>query len=1672
MQPGGRLSVEPLEPRVLLSADLAGVQPVLSDEAVPVDHAIYVDSEQQDAQEQEGSSPILTLDVLPGDQPSQVQTGQENASSLESGQTQPSVLADVSLSNPQLASYQGSAEQVRPAQHDEIPTGSDGLPLGIRGPPAGTQGQQAIALFGVSPALFVENQGQWSDPSIRYVHDGEGIDVAMTDTGVVFRATDTDLQMFQFSASFVGANPIRPVGLDRSASLFNYYVGDQANWRQDVPSYEVVAYEEFYEGIDLRVRGLRSHVKYEFHVAPGADYSRIAVRYEGIEGLSLGQDGSLQVNLGGRGVITDDAPYIYQEIDGRRVEVAGRFVLLDNRTYSFEITGDIDPGHALVIDPDLIWSTYLGGSATDSGSGIAVDDSGDIYVTGGTGSSGWTNGGVDTTLDGSDAFVVKLNSNGVHLWSTYLGGSATDSGSGIAVDGSGDIYVTGGTGSSGWISGGFDTTLDGPGDAFVVKLNSNGVHLWSTYLGGSKGGTGSGADRGYGIAVDALGNVYVTGETSSPGWTSGGYETTYISGNEWFEDPFVVKLSSSGAHLWSTYVGHGGSGDGIAVDGSGDVYVAGKTCTSWLGGGFDSTFNGGEWDGFVAKLSSSGAHVWSTYLGGGGDDYGSGIAVAGSGDVYATGSTSSSGWPSGGYNTAYAGGGQDGFVVKLSSSGAHVWSTYVGGDGRWDAASGIAVDGSGDIYVSGRTDSSGWTSGGFDTTHNGGTLDAFVVKLSSAGAHVWSTYLGGGGSDGGSGIAVDTSGNVCVTGATNSSGWTSGGFDTTYDGGTDGFVARLTGVLDTTLPSPNPSTWATEPYATSETSIRMVATTATDIMGVEYYFDEIGGNPGGTDSGWQGSNTYEDTGLTPGTTYIYQVKTRDKSMNHNETEYSTSRAATTHPLDTTPPSPNPTTWATEPCATGETSIQMAATLATDIHGVEYYFDETSGNPGGTDSGWQDSHTYEDVGLSPSTLYTYQVKTRDKSISHNETSYSAARSATTPTDITAPSPNPSTWATEPYATSSTSIRMIAMTATDASGVEYCFEETSGNPGGTDSGWQDSSTYEDIGLSPSTMYTYQVKARDKSGAHNETSYSVTRSATAEADTAPPSPNPSTWAIEPCATFSTSISIRMTATTASDLSGVEYYFDETSGNPGGTDSGWQDSSTYEDTGLSPDATYIYQVRTRDKSINHNETGYSVARWATARTPDTTAPTISGFSVSPTLLALGGSFMITYTVSDTGGSGLNSVELWRTDNPDVWPGQPVAQNSASGDGVVTGALSDIPPSVGDWWYGIHVFDAAGNSITETQGGGQPIHVVVNYPPEVDLANEIATLAENSDTSSRIKIGDIVVTDDALGTNILSLGGVDAILFEIDGSVLYLKAGAVLDHETNPELDATVAVDDVSGEPTPDDTVSLSVAVTDVNEQPSKPTCNLPADRATAVILTPILRSSAFSDPDAGDTHDVTQWQVDNDSDFSSPVWDYEDTDSDKTRQAVPSTTLLYSTTYHWRVRYQDSSGLWSEWSDSRVFTVDRYSPVYRFWKPADNTHFYTIKESEKDKLIRDYADIYSYEGPAYYAYVKDQPPAGTLPVYRFWKPSDNTHFFTTKESEKQKLIDSFSHIYTYEGPAFYAYSTGEHPVGTLPVYRFWKPLGNTHFFTIKESEKDKLINLFSYAFTFENVVWYAYVV
>jgi len=652
---------------------------------------------------------------------------------------------------------------------------------------------QAAKMPDLSPAIFVENKGQW-DAGVRYGLCCRNTGVSFTDSGLVFQTlrTSDDNRAHQdvsFSAHFAGANRVTPVGLDPSATVVNYYVGnDPARWRPNVPSFEKILYKGLYDGVDLYTWGKQAGLKYEFHLAAGVSWRQIVVRYEGIDGLSLDAAGRLHAKTAS-GEMVDDAPVVYQEQGGQRIEIPARFRLMGDSSYGFEITGAVDPALPLVIDPSLVWSSYLGGSDQDQGTGVVLDASGDCYVVGSTASSDFpTAGGFSTTLGGvEDAFVAKITSSGTLAWSTYFGGTGDDYGFGIAIDSGGNCYLTGSTASSDFpTTGGFDTSLDGPTDAFVAKITSSGTLVWSSYLGGWNN------DIGWGIAATSAGDCYLTGYTES--WdfpNSGGFDPTYGGGTM---DAFVAKVTTSGTLAWSSFLGGSGEdrGSNIAVDSAGNCYFTGYTESSDLptSGGFDTTL-GGTRDAFVTKVTSSGTLAWSSYLGGSGIDQGSGITADGPGNVYLSGVTWSSDFPTpGGFDTTL-GGTSDAFVTHVSSSGTLVWSSYLGGSGD-DWGNGIVTGSEGPLYVTGWTQSSDFpTTGGFDSTF-GGNMDAFVARVLVSGALSWSSYLGGSGGDCGVRVAVNGTGNCYVTGQTWSSDFpTPGGFDTSLGGPMDAFVAKL-----------------------------------------------------------------------------------------------------------------------------------------------------------------------------------------------------------------------------------------------------------------------------------------------------------------------------------------------------------------------------------------------------------------------------------------------------------------------------------------------------------------------------------------------------------------------------------------------------------------------------------------------------------------------------------------------------------------------------------------------------------------------------------------------------------------------------------------------------------------------------------------------------------------
>ncbi len=623
------------------------------------------------------------------------------------------------------------------------PTGQAAAPEPIK-PDKATRARVSES-YGKLPLSFEANEGQ-QDRQVKFLSRGSGYNLFLSNRETVLvlskpekpatpparKATRSQKkpkgQSTVLRTQLVAANPEAKVtGEQELPGKVNYLIGNEpSKWRTNVATYAKVRYEQVYPGIDLVYYGNQRQLEYDFVVAPKANPARIRLRVAGARKMYVNGKGQLVVKTAG-GAVRWNKPEIYQEVDGQHRSVKGKYVLRRGHDLGFEVAA-YDTARPLIIDPTLVYSTYLGGSGEDDGQGIAVDTSGNAYVTGRTLSSDFptTAGAFQTTYGGGgyDAFVTKLNSTGTNLlYSTYLGGSGDDRGQGIALDSSGHAYVTGQTLSSDFPTtpGAFQTTLGGSHDAFVTKLNSTGTNLlYSTYLGGSI------PDYGNGIAVDTSGNAYVTGYTSSSDFptTPGAFQTTYT-----YVDAFVTKLNATGTGLlYSTYLGGSGGdlGWGIAVDTSGNAYVTGQTQSSTdfptTAGAFQTTYGGRE-DVFVTKLNSAGTNLlYSTYLGGSDFDYGNGIAVDSSGNAYVTGVTYSDDFPTtaGAFQTTHRGGGysRDAFVTQLNSTGtALLYSTYLGG-GSEDYGNGIAVDTSGNAYVTGSTQSSDFptTAGAFQTT--------------------------------------------------------------------------------------------------------------------------------------------------------------------------------------------------------------------------------------------------------------------------------------------------------------------------------------------------------------------------------------------------------------------------------------------------------------------------------------------------------------------------------------------------------------------------------------------------------------------------------------------------------------------------------------------------------------------------------------------------------------------------------------------------------------------------------------------------------------------------------------------------------------------------------------------------------------------------------------------
>ncbi len=638
------------------------------------------------------------------------------------------------------------------------------------------------------PLRFERNLGQAPEEVKFLWRGGAGESLFLASRSVVLRRGSETLRL-----EFAGSTPAAPRGLDPLAARTHYLLGnDPAQWRTDIPNFARVRLEGLYPGIDAVFYGnAGQELEHDFIVSPGADPGRIELESSVPARLEPGGD----LRLGGFRL---KKPRLYQEVAGQRRLVQGRY-RVRGRRIGFEVAS-WDRRHPLVIDPVLAYSSFFGGTGGSSAESLVLDAEGNIYLTGTTTSNHFpTKEPLQEFFQGSnEVFVTKLDPTGSTLiYSTYLGSWGDDKATAIAVDAAGAVYVAGYTTSPAFPTvnpvqrdflGG---SLANGGDAFVFKLNPAGSGLvYSTYLGGSAD------DFARGIAVDGEGNVIVAGSTAS-------YDFPVVNALQDFHgggtrDVFVARLNAAGSELlFSTYLGGAvvDEANAVAIDPEGAIYLHGNTTSLDFPRlhAVQPVYAAGARDTFLTKMKADGsALVYSTYLGGTGDDFARGITVDAEGHVYITGYTGSNQWPVVEPIQRTRNGGRDVYLTKLRPDGSgFVYSTFFGGANN-DEGFSVALDPAGNAYVTGLTQSLNFPAVGSFHTANGGactrpacTNDVFALKVSPDGRSlIYSTYLGGTAAEQPRGIRADALGNAYIAGQTASVNFpVVAPFQSVHDGG-------------------------------------------------------------------------------------------------------------------------------------------------------------------------------------------------------------------------------------------------------------------------------------------------------------------------------------------------------------------------------------------------------------------------------------------------------------------------------------------------------------------------------------------------------------------------------------------------------------------------------------------------------------------------------------------------------------------------------------------------------------------------------------------------------------------------------------------------------------------------------------------------------------------------
>jgi len=721
------------------------------------------------------------------------------------------------------------------------------------------QAGQVEAVYGRLPLNFEPNRGQ-SDARVQFQARGNGYGLYLTREAAFleFGGVSSSAVM---EMRFAHANRSSIQGEEQLPGHSNYFIGnDPSQWRSNIPQFARVKYSNLYHGIDLTFYGNQGRLEYDFTIQPGADPNQIGLDLIGAQEPKLAADGDLVLTAGGR-ELRFEAPRAYQQNHGLQRTVASAFTVRGN-SVGFEV-GDYDRSRSLIIDPVLTYSTFLGGTGSESCAAaagvsfvahcpaIAVDSASRAYIAGTTTSSSIA-GSTPAHIGpggGTDVFVARINSNGTALdYVTYIGGSGTDYPTGVAVDGGFNAYIGGTTASSDFptTATAFQTAASSaPNHAFLTKLNSSGsANDYTTYLSGSGAAPG---DQAAGLAVDTLGRAYLFGTTTSSDFpvTGGALQTTAAATDQFFFSKIDPSTGGSNSLQYSTFIGGSTpsngtvSGGAIAVDGSFNVYLAGATTFTDMPvvNAYQSTEKGGS-DAWVARLNAPANNtqlytpLYETYLGGSGNDVAYGIANDTSGSAYVTGSTTSGDFTLPTATTAFQSsnkGSGDGFIARFglpTTTGTTQGSvplnyfTYLGGSAA-DAGLAIVVDSTQNARVAGFTDS-----GDFPTVNNpvqgisGGGRDAFFARISTTSNSTTtnpssSTFLGGSAGDTGTGVAIDPALNNYVSGETASGNFpTANALQPNIAGGVDAFVSKLgASTSGLTMPAQAPSNSASPPGA-------------------------------------------------------------------------------------------------------------------------------------------------------------------------------------------------------------------------------------------------------------------------------------------------------------------------------------------------------------------------------------------------------------------------------------------------------------------------------------------------------------------------------------------------------------------------------------------------------------------------------------------------------------------------------------------------------------------------------------------------------------------------------------------------------------------------------------------------------------------------------------------